>query len=133
MKNDSSARAPDRPGATGGHTGAVPPQLTACAPPNENCAPPKRGLCPEEIYRLGDSGAQIEVQTSVFLWTDTRFCDVFGMKAFFSFFFFLENTCFWLEKPLKFPISAEKSLAISVKTFFFIFFGDHLISAGKTA
>ena len=36
------------------------------APPNENCAPPKRGLCPEEINRLGASGAKIEVQISVF-------------------------------------------------------------------
>ena len=28
--------------------------------------PPKRGLCPEEINRLGASGVQIEVQISVF-------------------------------------------------------------------
>ena len=40
-------------------------------------------------------------------------------------FFFLEITCFWLEKPLKFSISARKSLRISAKTFFL--FGDHLI------
>ena len=66
MKNDSSARTPDRPGATGGHTGAVPPQLTACAPPKRKLCLPKRGLCPEEINRLGASGAQIEVQISVF-------------------------------------------------------------------
>ena len=30
-----------------------------------------------------------------------------------------------------FPISAEKSLLISVKTFFFFFFGDHLNLGGK--
>ena len=35
-----------RPGATGGHTGAVPPQLSACAPPNENCAPPQARTVP---------------------------------------------------------------------------------------
>ena len=33
--------------------------------------------------------------------------------------FLLEITCFRPEKPLEFPISAAKSLAISVKTFFF--------------
>ena len=41
-----------------------------------------------------------------FLWTDTRFCDIFGMKTFF----FFEITCFWPEKPFEFPISAWKSL-----------------------
>ena len=30
-----------RPGATGGHSGAVPPQMTACAPPSEDCVPKK--------------------------------------------------------------------------------------------
>ena len=52
-----------RPGATGGG-GAFrgrAPQMTACVPPNENCAPPpKRGLCPDEINRLGAIGVQIE-------------------------------------------------------------------------
>ena len=48
-----------RPGATGGHTGAVPPQMTACAPP-------KRGQCPEEINRIGATGVQIEAQYGVF-------------------------------------------------------------------
>ena len=36
------------------------------APPTDCLCPPKRGLCPEEINRLGASGAQIEVQISVF-------------------------------------------------------------------
>ena len=31
-------------------------------------------------------------------------------------FFFLEIICFWAEKPFDFPIPAEKSLSISVKT-----------------
>ena len=35
------------------------------------------------------------------------------------------------EKTLEFPISAEKSLSILVKTFFF--FGDHLILGEKNA
>ena len=30
------------PAPRGGHTGAVPPQLAACPPPNENCAPQAR-------------------------------------------------------------------------------------------
>ena len=33
--------------------------------------------------------------------------------------FFLETTCFWAEKTFEFPILAEKSDSISVKTFFF--------------
>ena len=32
---------------------------------------------------------------------------------------------------VKLTVSAEKSLSISVKTFFFFFFGDHLILGGK--
>ena len=32
--------------------------------------------------------------------------------------FFLEITCFWAEKTFEFPISAEKSVSISGKTFF---------------
>ena len=36
------------------------------------------------------------------------------------FFFFLEITWIWAEKSFEFPISAEKSLSISVKTFFFL-------------
>ena len=46
---------------------------------------------------------------------------VFGWKISLNFvktFFFLETTWFWAEKPLEFPISAEKSASISVKTFF---------------
>ena len=34
-------------------------------------------------------------------------------------------------QTFEFPISAEKSVSISVKTFFFNFFGDHLIFGGK--
>ena len=45
---------------------------------------------------------------------------------FFVFFFFLETTWIWAKKTFEFPISAEKSVSILVKTFFFFFFGDHL-------
>ena len=41
----------------------------------------------------------------------------FGEDLFFS-----ENTWFWAKKSFEFPISAEKSLSILVKTFFFFFF-----------
>ena len=49
------------------------------------------------------------------------------------FFFFGDHTWFWAKKTFEFPISAEKSLWISVKTFvfFFFFFGDHLILGEK--
>ena len=57
----------------------------------------------------------------------------FGRKITLNFgedlFFFLETTWFWAEKTFEFPISAKKSLSISVKTF--VFFGDHLILGGK--
>ena len=42
--------------------------------------------------------------------------------------FFLEITCFWAEKLFEFPILAENSDSVSVRTFFF---GDHLFLSGK--
>ena len=36
--------------------------------------------------------------------------------------FFLEITCFWAEKNFEFEISAERSVSISIKTFFLFFF-----------
>ena len=56
----------------------------------------------------------------------------FGWKITLDFgedLFFLEITWFWAKKSFEFPISAEKSLSISVKTFFF--FGNHLILGEK--
>ena len=50
----------NRPSATGGHSGAVPPQMTACTPPNEKLCPPELGLCREDINRLGATGVQME-------------------------------------------------------------------------
>ena len=48
-----SIQATYRPGATGGHTGAVPPQLTACAPPNENCATQSEDCAPKKLTGSG--------------------------------------------------------------------------------
>ena len=105
-----------RPSATWGNSGAVPPEMTACAPPNENCASPSEDCAPEEINRLGLLEGKSRPKLLFFLWTDTGYHDVFGMKTFFL--IFLEITCFRPEK----------------KTFYlFIFFEDHLFSAGKTA
>ena len=42
----------------------------------------------------------------------------FGEDLFLFFFFFLKITCFWAEKTFEFPILTEKSVSISVKTFF---------------
>ena len=99
--------------------------------------PPKRGLYPEEINRLGASGAQIEAQISVFCALTPDFATFLGWRPFF---FFLEITCFGPEKPLEFPISVGKSLEITVKTFFFFEFTcfrpekplEFPISAGKS-
>ena len=92
-----------------GHTGAVPPKRKLCFP--------NRGLRPKEINRLGASGAQIEVQISVFCGLTLDFVTFLGRRPFF--FIFLEIICFWSEKPLEFLISVGKTLAISMKTFFF--------------
>ena len=61
------------------------PQLTACAPPKRKLCPPKRGLCPKEINRLGASGAQIEVQISVFWGLTPDFVTFLGWRPFFLF------------------------------------------------
>ena len=37
---------PDQARRHGGHSGTVPPQLTACALPNKNCAPPNENCAP---------------------------------------------------------------------------------------
>ena len=77
------------------------------------------------IYFLPPSKVSIAL-TSLSLRFRFRLEKAFGFRRrrFFNFFFFLEITCFWLEKPSKFLILARKSLQISAKTFFF---GDHLI------
>ena len=105
-----------RPGATGGPTGAVPPQMTACAP-NENCGPHKRGQCPEEINRLGASGVQIEAQIGVFCGLTPDFMTFLDEDFFFV--FFLEITCFSARKNrLNFRFRPENPLQIWRRPFF---------------
>ena len=98
-----------------GHTGTVPPQLTACAPQTKIVPPQARTVPRRNLQGQGFWSAN-RGPNYCFWWTDTRFNDVFGMKTFF--YFFLEIACFRPEKPLEFAISAGKSLAISMKTFF---------------
>ena len=43
----------------------------------------------------------------------------------------IRKKIFWAEKTFEFWISAENSLWILAKTFFFFCFGDHLILGGK--
>ena len=69
-------------------------------------APPRKGF--------GDEGVAV-------IWAEEAF--EIGRKIRLNFgkdHFFSEITCFWAEKPFEFPISAEKSVSISVKTFFFL-------------
>ena len=35
-----------------GHSGAVPPQVTACAPPYEICAPPSEECAPKKLTEI---------------------------------------------------------------------------------
>ena len=144
------------PAPRGGISGPCPP--VCLCPPNENCASPKRGLCPEEMNRLGAS-------VGVFCGLTPDFVTILGLRLFFleitcfrsekllefaisvgkplaisvKTFLFLEITCFWSEKPLEFAILVGKPLAISVKTLFFkitFFRSEKLltfpISAGKS-
>ena len=106
-----------KPGATGGAYRGRAPQMTACALPNENCAPPSEDCAPKKFTGWGLYWSGNRDPNWCFLWTDIGFHDVFGTKTFF---FFLEITCLWPEKPLQFPISAGKSPAKSVKTCFFL-------------
>ena len=92
-----------RPGATGGHFGAVPPQMTACAPQTK-IVPPKRGLCPEEINRHGATGVQMEAKNSQISVYRCNFC---GLTPSFL-------------------------ILLVLKTFFFFFFGLHLRIRGKS-
>ena len=112
----------------GANRGRAPPTDCLC-PPNKNCAPPSEDCAPKKL--TGSWLLERKLRSKLVFFVDWyqilwRFWDED------LFFFFLENTWFWPEKPLEILISAGKPLAISVKTFFFLY-GDHLISAGKTA
>ena len=119
------------PAPRGGIPGPCPPKWLL-VPPQTKIVPPKRGLCPEEINRLGAIGVQIEAQIGV---CDRYFCNFWRLTPDFMILlgwrplFFFEITRFRPEKTFEVLISARKSLRISVKTFFL---GDHLSSAGKT-
>ena len=57
-------RVPPDPAPRGPYRGFAPP--TDCLCPQTKIVPPQGGLYPDKINRLGASGAQIEVQISVF-------------------------------------------------------------------
>ena len=77
----------------GAYWGRAPPTDCLC-PPKRKLCPPKQGLCPEKIIRLG--ALERKSRPKLVFFVDLK-----------------------LEKALEFPISAGKSLEISVKTFFF--------------
>ena len=59
----------------GGHSVAVLPQMTACAPQTK-FVPPKRALFPKKIIRIGATGMQIDVQLGVW---HPYFCNFCGL------------------------------------------------------
>ena len=114
-----AAEQTSRPGATRGIPGPCPPPDCLCppkrklcpppdclCPPKRKLCPPKRGLCPKEINRLGDSGAQIEVQISVFC----------GWRPFF---FFWRSPVFGRKNPLNLRFRPENPLQFQWRPFFF--------------
>ena len=118
------------------------PQMTACAHPNENCAPPSEDCASKKLTGSGllecKSRPKLVFATGIFvIFVDWYriWCHIWDEDL-----FFLEITCFWPKRPLKFTISAGKFLRISVKTFFFLektcFRAEKslkfLISAGKS-
>ena len=112
-----------RPGATGGHTGAVLPPNDCLCLPNESCTPPSEDCAPKNL--TGSGLLECKSRPKFFV-ADTGFHDVLEMKTFF----FWRSPVFSWKKTLEFPIPAGKSLAVLVKTFFF-FIGDHLFSAER--
>ena len=85
---------PTRPGVTGGHSGAVPPQMTSCAPPNENCASPSEDCAPKKLTGLGLLGCKSRPRLSYF----RNLHNIDGMKTFFFFFFW--DHLFWAGKTI---------------------------------
>ena len=88
--------------ASGGQGGQCPPDFRLC-PPDLFLAPPTVFFWEEEVAFFGRKNVEI--------------CDFRQKKPsdFGEDLFFLEITCFWLEKNVK--ISARKSLRKSAKTF----------------
>ena len=86
-----------RPGATGPHSGAVPPQMTACAPQSK-VVPTKRGLCPRKLTgsRLLECKSRPEtrkiVDPHLILWNLAYILDE---DLFFVFFFLVFTFFVW--------------------------------------
>ena len=66
----------------GGHTGAVPPQMTSCAPLNENCTPPSEDCAPKKLTGLGLLECKSRPNFSYF----RNLHDILGIKTFFFIF-----------------------------------------------
>ena len=108
-----------RPGATGGIPGRAPPKWLLVPPP------PKRGLCHEEINRLGATGVQIEAQIGVFCGLTPDIMTFLGWRPFFGDHPFSTGKTAWISNfGRKIPCKFGENL--------FFFFGDHLFSAGKS-
>ena len=65
-----------KPDASGRHSGAVPPQMTACAPQTKIVPPPRAKTVPQENSRFGATGAQIEAQIGVCDRYFRNFCEM---------------------------------------------------------
>ena len=85
----------------GGHSGAVPPQITACAPPNESCAPPTEDCAPKKLIgtELPECKTRPETRKIVLIASEfaenrtifgakTRICGNFWTEDLFFFLFF---------------------------------------------
>ena len=89
----------------------------------------KISLCSEKSASVSNNSAPFRdasIPTDLNVTNPAKNHSQFWWRPIFFFFFFLETTCIWAKKTFESPISAEKSLSILVKTFFFCFFGDHL-------
>ena len=88
---------------------------------------PRRNIIYDTHTRTSPAGGQCH--------PNFRFCPPDFFLAPHGIFLGERSWCFWAEKTLKFAISARKSVRMSAKTFFLIFFffisGDHLLLVGK--
>ena len=96
----------------GGHIGPVLPQVTACAPQTK-IVPPKRGLCPEEIKRLG--ALERKSRPKLVFFVDLhkflrRFWDEDLFFVFCFFFFFWRSPVFGRKNYLKFRFRPKNPL-----------------------
>ena len=73
IKRTESFVKPFRPGATRGHSGAVPPQMTAYAPPNEHCAPPSEDCAPKKLTGSGILECESRPETPKLMFTSRIF------------------------------------------------------------